>query len=1207
MEQLTDRGKFDRWGRSNQRQDQVLAMTRHIAESCGPDVPTLSGVEIEDRAQSSIALLTVGGRHCMRILSAILGAVLLMFVLSTRGSAQTGSIQGTVIDQTGAAVVTADVTVRNIDTDLALTIESSSTGSYDLTNLPVGRYGITVKKDGFSLSRVDDVVLTVDQVITANVQLHTGSVSEVVEVKGDELPAIDLNTAAVSNLVDARQMQDLPLIVRDPYSLVLLSPGTSQTNTFLSGFTVNGSRERNNNFLLDGVDNNDTSVPGIPSGILAANPDSTREFRVITNNFSAEFGRNTGAIIDVVTNSGTNQFHGSAYEFGRWNSFGGARDWFNRRLDSSGNIKPMDPYVRNQFGYSVGGPIRKNKTFFFFNEELDRFRTTLRNTVVAPTAAFKTGQFNYTNPQTGVTSAVDLTQGGANNLNNLPLDPTVQKILALYPTPSQSADGMSGVVSFPSASKQNSYATVARIDHQISAGHSLSLRYSYDHSFDPNPFHSDILPGNVGGVSEKFITQGLSARLTSRFTSTAINSFSFGWNRNYSNFACTGLSVLDSVSPLDAFGNGRDYNMDPFSSFGCTALISDSQWRKTGTTSYGDNVTWTKGAHTLRFGSEFRNVSEQGSNGFLSRRQVSLDTFRNTQASVILPPPNDSIALEDAASALYGFVWNDLAGEFFNKSGIRQPDDNKHFRQHEYDWFAEDAWKIRRNLTLNLGLRYQLDGVPYEEGGNLSNLLADPGSFLSGQSVAFTIVGPGTGQQLYKQDYSNFEPRLGFSWDPRGDGKTAVRGAFGIFHDRVFGNLFGNARGNPPFEQDYQTFPFETVNNAFTSGAFPAIVPNTTPSPIVPNGAGLGPILFDTHFRNLVSNNWNFGIQREFGGNNIFDLTYVGSEGHHLYRQRDGNPPDPALVSALVAYCQPTNPNNTFGCTPAQVSGTNLYFGKEFGFLPFDAVANNALYQPYYQQSVGNSIYNSLQLKLTHRLSHGLQVQGSYTWAHAIDDAPDPLAPAQGNRVFPRNSRNLAQERGNSDYDVRHVGVINYIWELPLGRGKGYLHSGVLGRVFEGIQFAGITTLQTGHPFETRCSRDSQRTGMTAWCDLVGAPFAPGANDDPSINAGNKVYFRNPAAFANPAFGGPGNIGRNQFYGPGFVNFDVDFAKKMKLTERMGLEWRMECYNLFNHPHFQQPDNLISDSSFGLITGTVARPDTTTSARQVQVALRLTF
>jgi hypothetical protein len=1116
-------------------------------------------------------------------------------------AAQSGSILGTVTDKSGAVVQDAEVTVRNLATNLTRTATSSTTGSYNLTNLSVGAYDVTITKTGFKTFKAANVALTVDQLLTVNASLEPGAVSEEVQVRADQLPPVDLETSQVSNLVDARQINDLPLIVRDPYSLVLLSPGTSQTNSGLGGFTVNGSRERNNNFMLDGVDNNDTSVPGIPGGVLTANPDSTEQFRVITNNFNAEYGRNTGAIIDVVTKSGTNAFHGGAYWFGRWNGFGGARDWFNPSLDTSGQPNPMNPYVRNQFGYSIGGPIRKNKTFFFFNEEIDRFRTTLTNQVTAPTAEFKTGVFNYTN--NGETDPVDLTQSGANNAFGAPLDPTMQAVFALFPTPLQSADGLTGTVFFPSSSQQNSYNATGKLDHHFTERHSLSVRYGYDHFVDPNPFHADILPGNVGGISLKAISQGLSANLTSTLRPNLINSFSFGWNKIYANFACTGISTLDSVTPqLDQFGNGWDFFMDPFTSIGCTSLVSDGQWRKTGTTSYSDNISWVHGNHTFKFGGDFRNIGEQGPDSFFSRREpVMQNGLQNTGLSLINPPNNDSFALEGSAYALYGFVWEDFAGEFFNKAAVRQATDNKHFRQHEYDWFGQDSWKIRPNLTLTLGLRYQLDGVPFEESGNFSNLLADPGSFATGQDVVMSIVGPGTGKDIYKQDYSNIEPRIGFSWDPWKDGKTAIRGAFGIFHDRVFGNLFGNARGNPPFEQDYVTFPFETINNAFGTGGVPAVVPDTTPSATIPDGSLLAPVLFDTHFRNSASNNWHFGVQRELSGNNTLDLSYVASQGHHIYRQRDGNPPDPALVDQLVTYC--SDPNNAFGCTPNQVSGLNLYFGGTFGFFPFNAVNNNALLQPFYQQSVANSIYHSLQVKVTHRLSHGLQVQGSYTWAHAIDNSTDPLVPAQGNRTFPRNSRDLNQDRGNSDNDIRHVAVINYIWEVPLGRGKGYLSSGVLGRIFEGMQFSGITTAQTGHPFEVRCRRDSQRTGIAAWCNKVGDPFAlSGVTGQPGL----KTYL-NPAAFATPDFGGPGNVGRNNIYGPGFVNFDMDFSKRTKLTERANLEFRFECYNIFNHPHFQQPDNLFGDSTFGLISATASRPDATTSARQMQVALKLNF
>src|SRR6267378_2529141 len=309
----------------------------------------------------------------------------LVALASTLAWSQTGSIQGTVSDQTGAVVQGAEVTVKNLATNAARVATSGEAGVYSLPNLSPGHYEVTIKKIGFKTYHLDDVQLTVAQALGVDAALEPGTVTEEVLVRASEVPPVDLETSQISNLVDSRQILDLPLITRDPYSLVLLSPGTSQTNSRLGGFTVNGARERNNNFLLDGVDNNDTSVPGGAGGVLSANPDSTEEFRVITNNFNAEYGRNTGAIVDVVTKSGTNSLHFDAYWFGRYNGFGGARDWFNTVDPATGAAEPQNPYVRNQFGYSVGGPIFKNKTFFFFNNEFQRFRTTLTGHASVPT------------------------------------------------------------------------------------------------------------------------------------------------------------------------------------------------------------------------------------------------------------------------------------------------------------------------------------------------------------------------------------------------------------------------------------------------------------------------------------------------------------------------------------------------------------------------------------------------------------------------------------------------------------------------------------------------------------------------------------------------------------------------------------------------------------------------------------------------------
>ena len=1148
---------------------------------------------------------------------------LAMVALSSVGLAQTASISGTVTDSSGAVVQGAEVTVRNLATSESHSAKSSETGAYTITNLPVGDYEVTSKQPAFRTFRVPSVTLAVAQSATVNIQLQPGGTSEEVTVRGDQLPGVELQDAQISNLVDQRQMESLPLITRNPYQLVLLSPGTSQTDSSSGGFSVNGARDRNNNFLLDGVDNNDTSVPGGPGGVLNANPDSTQEFRVITDNFNAEYGRNTGAIIDVVTKSGANTLHGGVYYFGRWNGFGGARDWFNP--GTGPNAGPMNPYIRHQFGFSVGGPIIKNKTFFFFNDEMDRFRTTLTNNATVPTAAFLTGKFNYTFTNTDGAQQmvpIDLTPTGANNAAGIGLDPTMLAVLAKYPTASQSANGISGTVFFPSTSATSTYNPTIKLDHHFTDRESLSLRYAYNHFFDPNNFHTDFLPGNVGAIGSKDINEGLSAQLTSTLSNTLVNNFQFGWNHIYATFFLgkATTSVLDSPGGVDSFGNGWDYTLNPFTSFASTLGGSDSQNRKTGTVSYTDNITWIHGSHTLKFGFDFRNVRESGFDNFTSRRQLTLSPLLSfgIDPGLVSGPTNDpSTTLVDAANALYGFVAEDAQSQFFNKSGVRQPTDNKVFRQHEYDWFGQDTWKVRRNVTLNLGLRYQLNSVPYEESANFSNLLQDPGSFAPGAPVVFTVVGPGTGHSIYNPDYKDIEPRFGLTWDPWSDGKTAVRAGFGIFHDRIFGNEFGNARANPPFQAQYTQFPFDTIHNAlFGSDFVPAQIPTLTPSASVPDGSAAADVVFNTHFPNTASNNWNLDIQRELGGNNVVDIAYVGAMGIHVLGQRDGNPPDPALVQQLVAFCSAPN---ALGCTPATVSGISLYIGatptQGINDLPFNAVNNNALVQPFYQTAAFNSIYHGLQTKFTHRMSHGLQIQGAYTWSHALDNSVDPLTPAVGARTFPRNSRNLAQSYGNSDNDTRHVAVMNYIWEMPFGHGKGYLNHGVVGRLLEGMELTGILTIQSGHPFNIRGTKDTQRTGINAWGYQVGNPYGPPAGSGCSATPGSGfVYFTNQCAFVNPPLGSASNNERNNFYGPGFWDWDMSFSKKMSLTERVSAELRFEGYNVFNHPHFLNPGtdaaglgNLINNGQFGVISNTFTQPDGTTSARQLQVALRINF
>jgi hypothetical protein len=1149
-----------------------------------------------------------------RMLSA---AALLLAILAAPSllRAQNATITGTVTDTSHAPAAGVNVSARNTATNVARSAQTSETGAYRIVELVPGNYEVVVEKTGFRTLKFSNVVLTVSQSFTLDSTIEVSSVSATVEVNADSIANIDLDSAQISNVVESRRITDLPLLVRDPYQLVLLSAGVIQSNSTGGGFAVNGQRDRNNNFLLDGIDNNDASVPGIPGGLTALNPDSTQEFRVITNNFSPEFGRNTGAIIDAVTKSGSNQLHGDAYWFGRYNALG-ARGFFNHGIDTStGKEVTKAPYVRNDFGASLGGPIRKDKTFWFGNYEGQRFVTSVVNTSVVPTAAFKTGIFNVTGLTTGNPGdnfPVDVsTAAKPQNLTGQSLDPTIQKILALYPAPNGAqVDDISGLFRFNSSSRQTTDNFTVKIDQNFSPKEVLSARYTFNRFVDPNAFHTDFLPG-LDAISTYQRTQSLSLSLTSTLGGNFVNELRGGGNRTNLQFNCGGLSVFNGFGGQDSQGLGRDLSLTGFNTFGCGSLgDSNGQARFTGTYVAADTMTWVHSKHTFRWGAEFHDVYENGFDNFFQRTALTFTPFASSGFDPKLQSANidgmggiGSTLLQDQIWMLLGGVDSQTQTQFFDRNGTRASEDLRGFRQRELRLFGQDTWKLTPHFTLTYGLAWQFNGVPYEVNNNLSALFQDP----SGAGpFTFSVVGPGTGLQLYKDTLNNFEPRVGIAWDPFKSGKTSVRAGYGIFHDRTFGNLFGNARSNPPFQQG---------ENNFAATFFPlsglAPLPDGTASATVAHNPGnptlFGPVLFDQNFRNPVNQTWNLGIQRQVLSSVTIEVNYVGSHGTHLFREVDGNPPQPALVAELLAFCVPSNPANTFGCSALTLQGTNLRNGFEFGRLPFDATNNNDLGATFLQKSIANSTYHGLQTTVSKRLTQGLQIQGAYTYSHAIDNASDPLNPAAGGAGFPRNSFNLRKERSNSDFDIRHRLVINYLYEIPVGRGKQRLNSGFVGRALEGWQVAGITTLQGGQPFDIFSSRDSQHTGRSDFAELIGNPAQP---------AGKDKTFTGPAvsAFAKPPINQASNLSRNHFYGPGSQTWDVIAEKQTTITERFKLDFKAEFYNIFNHVAFGQPNAGTIDntghsvsSQFGQSTSQLGRPDGTAGSRQIQAALKLVF
>jgi hypothetical protein len=1182
----------------------------------------------------------------LRILVVLLVGLAMPFLLR----AQTATVSGTVTDPTGAYVSDATVTATNLATAAERTTTSTSTGFYGISNLTPGVYTISFTKSGFKTVKFESLTLTVDQVLTLDCKFEVGSLSATVEVSSSAVAQINTETATLSNVVEHEQLTELPLILRDPYQLVLLSPGVTQSDG-LGGISVNGGRERNNNFLLDGSDNNDTDVPGGLGGLVAGNPDSTEEFRVLTNNFAPEYGRNNGAIIDVITRSGTNQYHGDLFYFGRWDALG-ARDYFNHEVNPlTGDVAPKNPYVRNLYGGSFGGPIKKDKTFFFINYQGDRFVTSLQNVSTVPTASFKSGIFNYTNPANGASqTGLNVNANGANSATGLALDPTVQQILSFYPTPNiVNTNQISGLLFFPTQSRQKDEDATIKVDQKLGKNHDFYVRYIFNWFHDPDPFHDDELPGGLGAVSAFDRSQGLSAGLTSTFGSTLSNEFRFGANRNNDGFGCTGIGTFNSITNgtggnfIDPEGNGADFNLPGYTGFGCQNLgDSNGQARRTGTYSYGDNLTKVKGSHTIKFGGEFRDVYSNNNDNFGSRGAFSFNTnsFFGVDTVTGLNAGVDNRPLEDSVSGLLGLVSVQAQTQYFDLAGNRHPTDELNFRQRELGLFAQDVWKIKSNLSITYGLRWEWYGVPFETNGNIANFLGDPSAAAPAQGLEFTPVGPGTGHSLYPGYYNNFEPRVGFAWDPFKTGKTSVRGGFGVFSDRVYGNLIGDVRGNPPFQPASNNFPLLDPAGTPLQLAGQTIPVQVAASPFVQNGTGEFPDVFSTGqncgtgqtcsgIKPPIISTWNIGIQREISSNLTVEANYVGNHGTRILRVVDGAPPQPGLVSQLEAFCVAGNPQNTgfntgpnaqFGtaagqCSPATLQNGNLFFGAENGVLPFDAVNNNAFEDAFFDESSGHSWYDGLQTQLTLHNFHGLQLQASYTYAHALDDSSDPLVTTAGNGNFPIDSFNLRREKGNSGFDTRHRGVVNFVYAFNAGRGKAHFSDGVVGRVLEGWQLNGIATFQTGLPYDIFGNVDTLHTNIddratvTNFSALKTIPAMGRSVPSTAVFTGENPGAFNPddGSTAPIPFDIPSNVGRNHWYGPGINNWDFNLSKTTAITEKVRFQLRFEFYNLFNRTQFAKPDNVIGDSNFGYSTSQVGQNDGTTGARQVQIGAKFLF
>jgi hypothetical protein len=1205
----------------------------------------------------------------------------------------TGNIKGAVADPNGGLVAGATVEAVNNQTGEKRSTTTSDAGTYNITNLPVGTYTVTATATGFGPGTAKDVQVSVSFTSEANIALPVGGASAtvVVTTATDVSTQLNTNDQQLSTLIDNKKIMDLPLLSRDPNGLILLAPGVTQTQTSLGGFSVNGQRERNNNFMVDGIDNNDADVPGIAGGAATPNIDATQEFRVLTSNFNAEFGRNTGAIIQVATKTGTNDFHGGAYMYYRSQRFA-ARNFFDAE---------RQPLQRKQFGGSIGGPIFKDKAFFFFNYEGDRSLSSTTENRVVPSAQARLGIF----PNTPF-GTLDVRQTGANNRSqlgicnvfgvgsqgvcnlilpggNLGINPGLQQFLNLYPLGNVPGQGpLPGVFDLFRFSAPNRFeidTTASRVDWKLTEKHSLTGSFQSSNGvFDLFP---ETFPGSGDASRTPQKSYLLTLNLTSTLTPNIVNELRFGGNRIEAIFngpgdGGAGRGPYDAILSAFAAG-GIDNHVQPFGGANgeLVSLVGgtisgfgafDSQFRFTGTTVLGDNLTWVKGAHTWRGGFEQRWIYSNGASNFGRSETISFNTaqfggsFLRDSSGNPIPTTGIGGSLQNFASLLYGFFGSQSQSQFFNKDATRVDQDYRGYRVRESGIYFQDTWRVRPNFTLNYGLRWDYNSVPYEINGQMSTLVnQDPSGPQPANGFEFQLVGKNSANpdlKLWENDYNNFAPRFGFNYSPAwnsgwiskltgGPTKMSIRGGFGVFYDRVFTNLFGNSSANPPFQRDFSFF-FDFLGlNGFTGGLAdesPLLVngrlprvPSQETSPFAFNGDELLPVIFALPGNNIFqkkfatpyTQSWNFGIQRELGHLFLFEADYVGSHGLDQLRNISGALPS---VQRRNAICAATpSLQSTDACdgalggvgAPAQISPTS----SRNNFL--NGVLNTAFNPIFLNVALGQSTFHSMQLRVTKTLTNKEwgtgQIQATYAWSHSIDDSADGLVPGSGpggasERGLPRDSSGFvggfsAPERGNSGFDVRHRFVLNFIYDLPVKFSNRNLD-----RFLGNWTMSGIVQSQTGTPYSIFGGIDSAGTGLGQRADYAAAGLGlsdlPAATNDPRTYTGPaRSLFKNPcpanrtnltastcSAAVGPAVGREGTVGRNQFYGPAFNKVDFSVIKRFPITENTRFTIRADFFNIFNTVNFGLPGNDINSALFGQST-------TAGAPRIVQFAGRFDF
>ena len=1136
---------------------------------------------------------SVGNLRRLAFLVVTTFAVLNLASLNLAAQQITGSIRGTVLDPSGAIVQAARVTAKQTETGLTRAAVTDRQGAYLLVELPIGHYQLEVQAKGFQKHLQQGISLDVNETATVSIHLKVGSESQQVEVSADAA-LVQSTVSSLGQTVMEHEILDLPLDGRNFSQLGTLQPGVVPLTPGLleaggparegQAYAVDGQRPESNNFLIDGADN----VNAVDAGFVLKPPiDAIAEFRILTHNANAEFGRNTGSTTNVVTRGGTNSFHGAAWEFLR-----------NDAMDSSDYFtRSVQPLKQNQFGATFGGPIVKDKTFFFGYYE--GFRNRQGETVPATVPSAAESQGNFAELCTSIPGAsLDPTTGMCSNpqgqltffgtpvpFNQMtiftPIDPTAAKVAPFFPLPNV---GENGFIATQTLIANNDQFGL-RLDHYLSRADTLNFRYMYSSGPTTDPLSP--VGANVPGfpVGEDDRAQNFVAQETHIFSTSVIGVARFSYLRN--KFLLD--QHLNHQSPADL---GFQYAPTlasaagpPFIQVGGYASVGDpiTGPRNTfqNTFDFSGSLSWIHGRHEFKFGGGYRRdqidaLQGIATNGFFVF--AGIPSFAN-------------------------FLYNDGFANFLSGNPVvflqGGGDFAREIRGRAVDAYGQDNYKVNDHLTLNLGVRYELP-FPFTENQNRVNLFV-PGAqsrVLPNAPAGLLYPGDaGVRAGLIPTQKTAFAPRFGLAWDPRGDAKTVVSAAYGIFYEPYYtgeGGPLQDPVSAPPYLKTLQLgFPIKSFSNPFY-----------TPDPFgVPFPQPMTLLVVSRNLHLPYAQDWNLNIQRSFGQAWLVQVGYVGTTGVRLPRFIEGNP---AVYYPGVDTTSPgcSNPNPPCPIsTENNVNQRRLYSGCTL------AQPNNCVYGSVGEiASISNSSYNALEASLRKRFSHGLSFLASYTLSHSIDDVSSfnitgsASQPVAGENDLAQDPFDLAAERGPSMFDARHRLVLSYQWSLPFLQHSATWYGKVLGN----WQLNGIFTAMSGTPFTVFDSNDVSLQGQAP--EISGfSSNRPNVVGNPNSGPRTAAQWFNVKAFQqivqdpNSPVEQFGNEGRNAVLGPRYVNWDFSAFKNIRLTESKELQFRGELFNLLNHTNYRLPvSDIESTTTFGQIQSDV-------SPRVIQVALKFLF